>query len=170
MWWKWVSTAVLEALKAAHLNQVTQLQAALVIAKNELAVERQKIIGLERALAVSQGNVDWMRVFANTISEDRKLLASTKGIELATPRFEGRLQTAADVEAAILAKARARQAGGGAPVEVGQALDTASDLDSAMAAYTGHVNGFEDVGDEEAERQGITHNEVDGSVEHRAKS
>jgi hypothetical protein len=170
MWW--VSKAVrvvLEALKAAHQEHVTQLQAQVVVLQKELIVERQKVLGLERALAVSQGNVDWMRHYANALSADRQSLAAAKGLDLPAPRFEGQLQTAADVEARATAAARAREAGGGAPVEVGRAIETADDVDAAMAAYTGHVNGFEDVGDEEAERQGIVHNEADGTVEYRRK-
>jgi hypothetical protein len=168
MWW-WVSRAVLIALKEAHSGEVVRLQAAMVGLTKELAIEKQKVLGLEKALAVSQSNVDWMRHYANALSEDRRSLAGLKGIELPAPRFEGQLQTPADVEARALAAAKQREAGGGAPVEVGRAIEDATDLDAAMAAYTGHVNGFEDLGDEEAERQGIRHNETDGSVEYAKK-
>lgn len=165
-----MSNRALEALKRSHLELVAHLEGALAAAKKELAIEHERVVGLERALAVSQGNLDWMRHYANALSADRQAFASTKGIAMPAPQFEGTLQTAADVEKRALAVAQQREAGGGAPVEVGRAIDGAGDdLDAALAAYTGHVNGFEDLGDDESERQGITHDGVDGSVQY-AKS
>jgi hypothetical protein len=165
----WITKLGLEALKLAHHAHVAGVETQLAQARKELAEERTKVLMLERALATSQANVDWMRHFANTMSQDRQHLAASKGLDLPGPQFEGKLQTPADVEAAALARARAREAGGGAPVEVGRAIEDAGDVDAAMAAYTGHVNGFEDLGDDEAERLGIGHNAEDGTVEYRGK-
>lgn len=160
----WIAKKAWDALQLAHQEERTKLQAAVVAHRQELATIRTQVVMLERALATAQGNVDWLRVFANTMSQDRQFIASTKGLELPGPQFDGQLQSAADIAAA--ARARTSAEGGGPPLEVGRAIETAPDVDSALAAYTGAVNGFEDVGDEEADRLGIKHNEQDGAVEY----
>lgn len=161
----WISKQAWSELRLAHEGETAKLQAAIVLHRQELATERTAVLMLERALASSQANVDWMRHYANSLSQDRERIAAAKGLDLPGPQFEGALQTAADV----VARARTAAEGGGPPLEVGRALVAAEDPDSALAAMTGAVNGFEDVGDEEAGRQGIVHNETDGTVEYRGK-
>lgn len=162
----WMTKRALDALELRHAAEVARLTTLNDAQRQELTEERMKVVMLERAMASSQSNLDWMRIFANQLSHDRDQIARLRGFELAGPTFEGGLQTPADVEARAVAAARAREAGGGAPAIVGATLAAATDVDSAMAAYTGHVGGFEDVGDEEAERLGISHHEQDGAVEY----
>lgn len=136
---------------------------ALVAARDEalrgrLAAELRVTL-LERSLATSQANVDWLRVLANNLSADRAALGAARGIPLPAPEIAGHLQTAADLEA----RARMVEAGGGPTVEaLGRAM-SAGDVDQALAAYTDATAGFEDVGDEAAEAAGIQHAD-DGTV------
>lgn len=150
----WITRAALDALQ----RTVDQLQ-------RDLQVEQLKNTLLERQLATSQANVDWLRVFANQLSQDRTAIAASKGIDLPGPAIEGRLQTAAEVQA----QAAAVAAGGGPTLEVGRALDVitrAESVDEALAGYSDTLNGFEDVGDAEATRLGVKHNETDGTLEY----
>jgi hypothetical protein len=161
----WISKAQLAALEVR--NQWLEQQNTTL--DKQLGEARLQIVALERALATSQTNVDWMRTMVNNAIADRNALARTKGIELDDYEIAGRLQTPADVEARALAAARAREAAGGANVDpaiVGQRLSDADSVEGAMAIMQGAVGGFEDVGDEEAERLGIRHNEHDGQVEY----
>lgn len=126
------------------------LQAELV----QLRAERG---ALERALATSQANVEWLRVMFNAASNDRAAIAAAKGFTLPAPQIEGQPQTPGAVVAAA-----------NTPTEIGNAFVEADDLDETMEHYTGSVNGFDDVGDEEASRLGIRHDGA-GNVEY-AKS
>lgn len=149
----------------AQQEVLTSLDAQRDQLQRDLQIEQLKVTLLERQLATAQANVDWLRVFCNTLSQDRAAIAAAKGIELPAPVIEGALQTAA----AVKARAAAVAAGGGPPVEIGQALsgiEAAADVDDALKAYGDSVHNFEDVGDAEAQRLGVQHNETDGTVEY----
>lgn len=127
----------------------------------QLETERAKVVLLERQLATSQANVDWLRVMVNNLSHDRAAIAASRGLSLPAPQLEGALRTPADVTAAVAGD------GGGAPAALGVGSALANpDVDEAMEAFQGLTNGFEDVGDEEAERIGAIHAE-DGTLEFR---
>lgn len=117
--------------------------------------ERAKVLGLERALAISQTNADHWRVLVNTLSQDRERIAAAKGLDLPGPRIEGRLQTPAAVTAAAVE----------GPAVVGRSLEEAETVEDALAMYKGHVDGFEDVGDAQADALGIAHAD-DGTLEY----
>lgn len=148
----WISKRAYDALLAAHERELEAMTAEKDRLARALAIADAKRSLLKESLSVSQNNVDWLRVQVNNLTMDRAAIAAAKGIELPAPQIEGQLKTPEDV---------VRQAKD-APAGLVQLPD---DLDSAMEKYSTLTGGFEDVGDEEAARQGIRHAE-DGAVEY----
>jgi hypothetical protein len=136
------------------------LRKELAATQHALELERQKVIALERALAQSQANVEWLRLLYNQSANDRAAISAMKfGTPLPAPQLEGTLQTPQDVIAAAEQRAAA-------PAGLQKAVLEEDDLDKALENYTGMAGGFGDVGDAEAERLGITHAD-DGSVAYK---
>lgn len=138
----WIGKVAIRALLAKLDAREGELRLQIAGLQQEVERERTKVLMLERALAVSQANVDWMRVMANTMAQDRTKIAAFKGLDLPSPEIGGRLQTAADVE-----RKAEKQAASGVPEEVGAAIAEAADFEEALDRYKGHVGNFEDVGD-----------------------
>ncbi len=140
-----------------HDASLAELRAKLNEREKQLGIAQVRIVALERQLATSQANVDWLRVFANNLSNDRAAIAATKGLALPVPQLEGDLTTPQQVQAAAV----------NAPVTSGAGfVDVPDDLDGAMEQYRGVVDNFEDVGDDRAKEMGIAHAD-DGTVEYR---
>jgi hypothetical protein len=165
--WKVGVATVLAAIEKLRGEDVQDL-------KRQLEVAQVRNVLLEKQLATAQANVDWLRVLANTFSNDRAAIAAAKGIILPNPQIEGAVRTPAEIAriAEHIAgevdrlKAKDREEGGGAPAVVGAALADAPNVDDALDAYRGHVNNFEDVGDDAAAELGIGHDAKDGTVEY----
>lgn len=150
--------AALEAVKETHAAAMQECAKTRVHLERDLRVARAQVLYLERALSTSQANVDWLRVMVNKANDDRAAIAASKGLELPSLQIDGTPQSVGQVEARAAAAANQ-------PVEDGKSFVDIEDLDGALAAYAGQVSNFEDLGDEEAKRQGIGHAD-DGTVEY----
>lgn len=118
----------------------------------DLNLKNVQIAALERALATSQANVDWLKVYANNAVNERNAIAASRGLQLPRPQIEGTPQSPEAVKNTALSGAD-------------KSFERAEDLDEAMETYRGSVGNFEDLGDAEAERQGVHHAD-DGTVEY----
>jgi hypothetical protein len=155
--WKQGVALVLAAVNKGNDEKVRKLESRLDLAN-------VTITHLERQLATSQANADWLRHLANMAMADRAAIAESKGLILPNPQVEGVLRQPAEIIRGAAAGPIPTVAGdgGGAPAVVGAALADAPSVDTMIDRYAGHVGGFEDVGDELAAEMGLEH-EQDGN-------
>lgn len=130
-------------------DATTAAQAKLLDeARRDVAEGRQRIVDLERSLAVAQNNFEWARVRLNSVEQERALLIEhvTK-VRLVVPEIT-------------------REAGGaGVPLQPGKTTDDTQEpgLLEGLALPAGM---FEDMGDQAAAAAGLEH-DATGAVVHK---